>query len=66
MYRKEIVYDRETRDYVARILAFSAIYDWRLSGKAVPVTRRMRGETGAGVARRAFACPPVAPVASTP
>ena len=57
---------RETRDYVARILAFSAIYDWRLSGKAVPVTRRMRGETGAGVARRAFACPPAAPVASTP
>jgi soluble lytic murein transglycosylase len=57
---------RETRDYVARILAFSAIYDWRLDGKAVPVMRRMRGDIGAGVKRRAFTCPSTASVASTP
>lgn len=57
---------RETRDYVARILAFSAIYDWRLTGKAVPLTRRMQGQDDAGVARRAFACPPNPPSTSPP
>lgn len=56
----------ETRDYVARILAFSVIYDWRLDGKAVPVTRRMQGDTGRRVARREFVCPTITPVASTP
>src|SRR5690606_17147576 len=28
----------ETRDYVARVLAFSVIYDWRLYGKARPLS----------------------------
>ncbi|HEV2620897.1 MAG TPA: transglycosylase SLT domain-containing protein [Frateuria sp.] len=32
---------RETRDYVARVMAFSVIYDWRLSGKALPLASRM-------------------------
>ncbi|HET7359418.1 MAG TPA: transglycosylase SLT domain-containing protein, partial [Rhodanobacteraceae bacterium] len=31
----------ETREYVARVLAFSVIYDWRLHGRAVPMTARM-------------------------
>lgn len=57
---------RETRDYVARILAFSVIYDWRLHDAAMPVSRRMLGDTGHGVARRGFACPTTAPIASTP
>jgi soluble lytic murein transglycosylase len=31
----------ETRDYVARVMAFAVIYDWRLSGKALSLTSRM-------------------------
>jgi soluble lytic murein transglycosylase len=57
---------RETREYVARILAFSVIYDWRLYGKAVPVSRRMVGDTGPRVARREFTCPVSASVAIHP
>lgn len=57
---------RETRDYVARILAFSAIYDWRLHGKAVPVTRRMRGDIGSNVKRRDFQCPSTPAAANQP
>ena len=56
----ETISYRETREYVARILAFSVIYDWRMYGKATPVTERMHGGTGAP--RKAFACP--APEAS--
>jgi soluble lytic murein transglycosylase len=48
---------RETRDYVSRILAFSVIYDWRLQGKALPVSRRMLGDDPQRAPRRAFACP---------
>ena len=55
---------RETRDYVARILAFSVIYDWRLQGKALPVSRRMLGDDPARAPRREFSCPPT--VAKTP
>ncbi len=46
----------ETRDYVARVLAFSVVYDWRLHGHAVPLTRRL---AGAGPTRpeRAIVCP---------
>lgn len=32
---------KETREYVARVMAFSVIYDWRLDGKAIPLSRRM-------------------------
>lgn len=32
---------KETRDYVARVLAFSVIYDWRMNGKALPLSSRM-------------------------
>lgn len=31
----------ETRDYVARVLAFSVIYDWRLYGRAKPISSRL-------------------------
>jgi len=46
---------RETREYVARILAFSVIYDWRMSGDAAPVSARMLGQEAA--TRKTFACP---------
>ena len=44
----------ETRDYVARVFAFSTIYDWRLSGNALPLTARMTGDTAP---RKSFTCP---------
>ncbi|MET4569612.1 transglycosylase SLT domain-containing protein [Rhodanobacter soli] len=55
---------KETREYVARVMAFSVIYDWRLSGDTVvPLANRM-GPIGqpyalptAATARRAVACP---------
>jgi soluble lytic murein transglycosylase len=55
----ETISYKETRDYVARVLAFSVIYDWRLNGDAAPVSERMRGKPAA---RKGFACP--APVAA--
>jgi len=51
----ETISYKETREYVARVLAFSAIYDWRLNGDALPVSDRMMGRTEGR--RRAFACP---------
>ncbi len=32
---------KETREYVARVLAFSVIYDWRLNNKVIPLATRM-------------------------
>lgn len=32
---------KETREYVARVLAFSVIYDWRLNQKVIPLATRM-------------------------
>ena len=32
---------KETREYVARVLAFSVIYDWRINGKALALSSRM-------------------------
>lgn len=54
----ETISYRETREYVARILAFSVIYDWRMYGDAVPVSDRMRGVEGSS--RKQFACPTTA------
>ena len=54
---------KETREYVARVMAFSVIYDWRLHGAAVPLARRMGpiGQVsqppGPGTPRRAVECP---------
>ncbi len=58
----------ETRDYVARVLAFSVIYDWRLNGKARPLSARLpdpgrrpgggrTNESSSGVALRPVVCP---------
>ncbi|KGQ18332.1 Soluble lytic murein transglycosylase precursor [Lysobacter dokdonensis DS-58] len=54
----ETISYKETREYVARVLAFSVIYDWRLNGDAAPVSDRMRGSAGK---RKAFACPAATP-----
>ena len=51
----ETISYKETRDYVARVLAFSTIYDWRLDGKALPLDARMAGVLDAP--RKSFACP---------
>ncbi|WP_132998778.1 lytic transglycosylase domain-containing protein [Luteimonas arsenica] len=54
----ETITYKETRDYVARVLAFSVIYDWRLGDAPVPVGDRMLGRTVA--ARKSFSCPAAA------
>lgn len=51
----EAITYRETRDYVARVLAFSAIYDWRLDGQARRVTDRAIGRVDGP--RKTFVCP---------
>ena len=51
----ETITYKETRDYVARVLAFSVIYDWRLNGDALPVSQRLLGITQGR--RKGFACP---------
>ena len=51
----ETISYKETRDYVARVLAFSTVYDWRLDGKAVPLTARMQGIPTSE--RKSFVCP---------
>src|SRR5690554_1982658 len=51
----ETISYRETREYVARVMAFSVIYDWRLNDAAVPLSERMHGRIGEPT--RAFACP---------
>jgi soluble lytic murein transglycosylase len=57
----ETISYKETREYVARVLAFSTIYDWRLNGNALPLSDRMRGITTG--ARKQFACPLALPTA---
>ncbi|TAL88354.1 MAG: lytic murein transglycosylase, partial [Rhodanobacter sp.] len=60
---------KETREYVARVMAFSVIYDWRLHGTAVPLTMRLSpiGQPYAlpnkGTPRRAISCPATTPAA---
>lgn len=51
----ETISYKETREYVARVLAFSVIYDWRLNGSALPVSDRLMGRVQAK--RKAFTCP---------
>jgi soluble lytic murein transglycosylase len=61
----ETISYKETRDYVARILAFSVIYDWRLNGKAMPITDRLAGRIVD--TRKSFVCPmPQAPTEDLP
>ncbi len=51
----ETISYRETREYVPRILAFSVIYDWRMSGDALRVSDRIAGQTQG--TRVKFICP---------
>ena len=55
----ETISYRETREYVARVLSFSTIYDWRLNGDALKVSDRLLGNV-AGTRQR-FICPAEAP-----
>lgn len=62
---------KETREYVARVLAFGVIYDWRLHGSVVPLAARMP-KIGQGyrapdadTARKPVTCP-ASEVAETP
>jgi soluble lytic murein transglycosylase len=48
---------RETRDYVARVMAFSVIYDWRLGRAPYPLSARLLGQPDAKLPRRVFQCP---------
>ncbi len=57
----ETISYKETREYVARVLAFSTIYDWRLNGNALPLSDRMRGRTS--LVRKPFVCPLAMPAA---
>ena len=64
----ETISYKETREYVARVLAFSVLYDWRLNGTALSLTERMRGRLDGP--RKKFVCPlavaPQPPVATPP
>lgn len=59
---------KETREYVARVLAFSVIYDWRMNGKALALSSRMPkvGQPyrppDAGTPRKEIVCPANEPV----
>ena len=61
---------KETREYVARVMAFSVIYDWRLHGTVVPLSVRMSpigqpyAAPGPSITRRAVRCPLPTPPAS--
>ena len=55
----ETISYKETREYVARVLSFSTIYDWRLNGNALRVTDRMLGKVDG--ARQGFVCASDAP-----
>ena len=50
----ETISYKETREYVARVLSFSTVYDWRLNGDALRLSERLLGR-GDGP-RKAFAC----------
>jgi soluble lytic murein transglycosylase len=60
----ETITYKETREYVARVLAFSVIYDWRLNGDALPVSQRLLGKTAGK--RKGFACPAPAQAQANP
>ncbi len=62
---------KETREYVARVMAFSVIYDWRLHGAAVPLDVRMGaigqpyGLPDATTVRRPISCPVAEPATAS-
>ncbi|WP_093143935.1 transglycosylase SLT domain-containing protein [Pseudoxanthomonas sp. GM95] len=50
----ETISYKETREYVARVLAFSVIYDWRLNKDALSLSDRMNGRLDGK--RKSFVC----------
>jgi soluble lytic murein transglycosylase len=54
---------QETRDYVARVMYYSVIYDWRQHGKAAPISSRMlplgqpAGQSDPPAQRKLMTCP---------
>jgi soluble lytic murein transglycosylase len=63
---------KETREYVARVMAFAVIYDWRLNGNALSLSSRMTPIGSAytppasGAVRKPVACPATAAAKPTP
>ena len=53
----ETISYKDTREYVARVLSFSTVYDWRLNGDALRLSDRLIGITNGP--RKGFACPVV-------
>ncbi|HSD17749.1 MAG TPA: transglycosylase SLT domain-containing protein [Thermomonas sp.] len=60
----ETISYKETREYVARVLSFSTLYDWRLNGDAVRLSDRLLGNSGGP--RKAFACATPEPAKAVP
>jgi soluble lytic murein transglycosylase len=54
----ETVTYKETREYIARVLAFSVLYDWRLNNPIVPISNRMLGDFNTS-RKIKFSCPAV-------
>jgi soluble lytic murein transglycosylase len=58
---------KETREYVARVMAFSVIYDWRLNSNVLPLSTRLNpigqpyGRPDATAVRRTVSCPAIEP-----
>ena len=50
----ETISYKETREYVARVLSFSTVYDWRLNGDALRLSDRLQGRNEGP--RKSFAC----------
>jgi soluble lytic murein transglycosylase len=63
---------KETREYVARVLAFSVIYDWRLHGTVVPLATRLPrigqayAEPSQDAPRKLVSCPASPAATATP
>jgi soluble lytic murein transglycosylase len=59
---------KETREYVARVMAFSIIYDWRLRNEARSLAQRLGMAPATPVVMRNVVCaiPAAAPTAATP
>lgn len=63
---------KETREYVARVMSFAVIYDWRLNGTATPLSTRLTaiGETyqlpDRRTPRRPVTCPASTAAAQMP
>lgn len=55
---------KETREYIARVLSFDLIYDWRLNGDVLPIGERLKAKPEPRqVAAKAVRCLAGAPVA---